>query len=196
MMAASAVRRRRQEEQAMRPSTGDRAQRACSDQAEVVAFLSDPASYPARPDRVERFETHGALVFLAGEDAWKIKRAVRFPYMDFSTLERRRAVCLHEVEINQPLAPEIYLEAAPITRAADGGLRLGGRGTVVEWAVHMRRFDRAGLLTRVAEAGPIAPDLARSLGDAVYASHRGAEPARHMDRARRVERLLSSVSAT
>ena len=165
-------------------------------QAEVIAFLSDPASYPARPDRVERFETHGALVFLAGEDAWKVKRAVRYPYMDFSTLERRRAVCQREVEINRRLAPEIYLEAAPITCAAGGRLQLGGDGTVVEWAVHMRRFDQADLLSRIAEAGPMAPELARSLGDAVYRSHEGAEPAERDDGARRVERLLSSVSAT
>src|SRR5262245_22737885 len=145
MMAASAVRRRRQEEQAMRPSTGDRAQRACSDQAEVVAFLSDPASYATKPDRVERFETHGALVFLAGDDAWKIKRAVRFPYMDFSTLEKRKAVCEREVEINRRLAPEIYLGCVPIARRPDGHLEFGGRGAPVEWAVHMRRFDQAAL---------------------------------------------------
>ena len=81
------------------------------EQAQVVAFLSDPASYPAKPKRVERFETHGALVFLAGEGAWKIKRAVRFPYMDFSTLEKRRAACAREVEINRRLAPEDRISA-------------------------------------------------------------------------------------
>jgi hypothetical protein len=83
------------------------------DQAEVVAFLSNPASYPTKPDRIERFETHGALVFLAGSEAWKIKRAVRFPYMDFSTLKKRKAVCLREVTINRRFAPEIYLGMHP-----------------------------------------------------------------------------------
>jgi aminoglycoside phosphotransferase family enzyme/predicted kinase len=162
----------------------------------VIAFLGDPASYPAQPDRVDRYETHGALVFLAGGDAWKIKRAVRFPYMDFSTLEKRRAVCAREVEINRRFAPEIYLESAPITRGHGGRLQLAGGGPIVEWAVHMRRFDQADLLSRVAETGPMAPDLARTLGDVVYESHRGAEPAVRKDGARRLERLLSSVCTT
>ena len=91
---------------------------------EVIAFLSDPASYPAKPKRVERFETHGALVFLAGEEAWKIKRAVRFPYMDFSTLEKRKAACEREVEINRRLAPECICGVTPITRSRDGRVRL------------------------------------------------------------------------
>ncbi len=180
----------------MRSSTAARGRGGDDAQADVIAFLADPASYPARPDRVDCFETHGALVFLVGEDAWKIKRAVRFPYMDFSTLEKRRAVCEREVEINRRLAPEIYLEVMPVTRRADGGLQLGGYGTTVEWAVHMRRFDQADLLSGIANAGPMAPELARSLGDAVYESHKGAEPAGSKDGAGRVGRLLASVSAT
>jgi hypothetical protein len=123
------------------------------DQAEVVAFLGDPASYPTRPDRIERFETRGALVFLAGEEAWKIKRAVRFPYMDFSTLEKRKAVCQREVAINRRFAPEIYLGCTPVTRRSDGRLELGGDGEIVEWVVHMRRFEQAALLSLVAKAG-------------------------------------------
>ena len=72
------------------------------DQAAVVAFLADPSSYGG-VSQVDRLETHGNLVFLAGADAWKIKRAVRFPYMDFSTLEKRRVACVREVEVNQPV---------------------------------------------------------------------------------------------
>jgi aminoglycoside phosphotransferase family enzyme len=82
-------------------------------QSEVVAFLSDPASYAA-VERVERFETHGNFVFLAGGDAWKIKRAVRFPYMDFSTLEKRHAACVREVEINRRFGSDLYLGCVPI----------------------------------------------------------------------------------
>jgi aminoglycoside phosphotransferase family enzyme/predicted kinase len=169
---------------------------AGQDQAEVIAFLSDLRSYPMRPDRVERFETHGALVFLAGEEAWKIKRAVRFPYMDFSTLEKRGAVCASEVEINRRFAPEIYLGCVPITRGRDGRLAFDGGGKIVEWAVCMRRFDQAALLSHVAQAGPMPSDLARDLADVVYESHRTAPP-RVADReADRVERLVTSVCTT
>jgi uncharacterized protein len=180
----------------MRRSTTGHAPAGSDDQAEVVAFLGDPASYPTRPDRIERFETHGALVFLAGEEAWKIKRAVRFPYMDFSTLEKRKAVCLREVDINRRFAPEIYLGCTPITRARDGRLELDGDGEVVEWAVRMRRFDQAALLSRVANAGPIPPALAANLADVVYESHRTAPAAVRHGEAERVERLVGSVHTT
>jgi aminoglycoside phosphotransferase family enzyme/predicted kinase len=168
----------------------------CDDQAEVVAFLGDPASYPTKPDRIERFETHGALVFLAGGEAWKIKRAVRFPYMDLSTLEKRKAVCQREVGINRRFAPEIYLGCTPITRAPDGRLEFGGDGDIVEWAVHMRRFDQTALLGRVAKAGPMPPALAADLADVVYESHRAGEPPIRHGEAERVERLVGSVWAT
>jgi aminoglycoside phosphotransferase family enzyme len=179
----------------MRPPAVDRAE-AGGDQAEVIAFLDDPASYATPPERVERFETHGALVFLAGDDAWKIKRSVRFPYMDFSTLARRRAVCMREVEINRRLAPEIYLGCVPITREADGKLAFGGAGEPIEWAVRMRRFDQAALLSRMAETGPLAAELMRTLADVVYESHRTAPRAAGAQGAARLERLVASVSAT
>src|SRR5262245_60464155 len=166
---------------------------AGQDQAEVIAFLSDPGSYPTKPDRVERFETHGALVFLAGEEAWKIKRAVRFPYMDFSTLEKRGAVSAQEVEINRRFAPELYLGRVPIARAPDGRLKLGGSGEIVEWTVRMRRFDQAALLSQVAKAGPIPPDLAGDVADVVWRSHWAAPPRTADHEADRIERLVASV---
>jgi aminoglycoside phosphotransferase family enzyme/predicted kinase len=171
-------------------------QSAGGDQTEVVTFLDDPASYATRPDRIERFETHGALVFLAGDEAWKIKRAVRFPYLDFSTLEKRKAACVREVEINRRLAPEIYLGCVPIVRTPDGRLRLGGDGEPVEWAVRMRRFDQAALLSRMTETGPLSPDLVRDLADAVHDSHRTAQRAMGVHGAARLGRLVASVSAT
>jgi aminoglycoside phosphotransferase family enzyme len=83
--------------------------------ARVIAFFSDPSSYPGKLDSVERFETHGALVFLVGDEAWKIKHEVRYPYMDFSRLERRRIAITRELEINQRLASEIYIDVVPTT---------------------------------------------------------------------------------
>jgi aminoglycoside phosphotransferase family enzyme/predicted kinase len=145
-----------------------------AEQAEVIAFLRDPSSHAGAA--VERFETHGNLVFLAGPDAWKIKRAVAFPYLDFSTLERRKVACAREVEVNRGLAPDIYLGCVPITRAGGGSLAFGGGGEVVEWAVHMRRFDQSQLLSNIAAAKAIGPDLARAVADAVLDSHRGAAP--------------------
>jgi aminoglycoside phosphotransferase family enzyme len=85
------------------------------------------------------------------DEAWKIKKPVKFRYMDFSTLDRREQVCRRELDINQPNAPQIYLGVVPVTREADGTLALGGEGEPVEWAVHMRRFPDDALLR---EQGP------------------------------------------
>lgn len=142
------------------------------EQSEVIAFLESAAAHGGQSGTVERIETHGAIVFLVGCDAYKIKRAVRFSYMDFSTLELRRKAIERELAVNRPHAPQIYLRVVPITRAADGRLRIGGTGTAVEWAVHMRRFDQSALLSAIADRGALTPDLARQVADAVLTSHR------------------------
>ena len=123
-----------------------------ADQSEIAAFLSTPATYGAGIHEVERIDTHGAMVFLAGQRAYKLKRAVRFPYMDFSTLALRRAACEREVELNRRTAPDLYLGVVPVKRAGDGRLSLGGAGKAVDWLVLMRRFDQDGLFDRLAQA--------------------------------------------
>ncbi len=142
------------------------------DQSAVFAFLADPATH-GLDGQVSRIDTHGAAVFLAGDDAFKVKRAVRFPFMDFSTLDRRRSACEAEIAVNRPNAPDIYLGAVPITRNGDT-LSLGGTGEVVEWCVHMRRFDETRTLDRLAETGRLSDDLIRRTAAAIVRSHAGA----------------------
>lgn len=168
---------------------------ANQDQSEIIAFLSDPASH-ADAGQVERVETHGNLVFLSGYDAWKIKRAVRLPYMDFSTLEKRRIACEQEIAINRRFSPDLYLGCVPITRAAHGGLEFSGDGEVVEWSVHMRRFDKAALLSVIASTGPLPDDLAKSLADVVYASHADARRSPNASGGERMRELVRSVCAS
>jgi aminoglycoside phosphotransferase family enzyme/predicted kinase len=163
------------------------------DQSETIAFLSSPAAYGSGAGPVAHHETHGAHVFLAGDRAWKIKRAVRFSYMDLSTLERRRATLLRELEINRPLAPEIYLRVVPVIRRADGGLALGGDGAPVEWALEMRRFADEDLLDARAGAGPLPSDLVKRLADAVVESHRAAPIVAGASGATRVQQVLASL---
>ena len=150
-------------------------------QAEIFAFLSDPVTYRARKEagtserndlvRVERIDTHGAVVFLAGADVYKVKRAVRFPFMDFSSLEKRRAACEHEIAVNRRNAPELYLGTVPIRRDA-GGLHLGGaRGAIVEWAVHLRRFDETQTFDRLADRGELDLDLMAPLAETIAVAH-------------------------
>jgi uncharacterized protein len=143
------------------PSASHPLTHVVGDQSAVFKFLSDPAvhglSAPATgPQAVERIDTHGAAVFLAGKHAYKIKRAVCFPFMDFSTLARREEACRAEVEINRALAPEIYLDAIAITRDAQGQLAINGRGEPIEWAVAMNRFDPAMTFDRLVRIGQLS----------------------------------------
>ena len=136
-------------------------------QERVFAFLTDPARHRG----VTRIDTHAASVFLDGERALKIKRAVRFPFLDYSTLEKRKAACEEEIRINRPSAPQIYHRVAAITEAADGTLSLDGDGTPIEYAVDMSRFDENRTLDHLAKSGPLDPDLALGVADAISASH-------------------------
>src|SRR6202047_1812318 len=103
------------------------------DQEAALRLLADPATFGGAA--VKRIDTHAAAVFLAGDRAFKVKRAVRFPFLDYSTLEKRKAACAAELRVNRPYAPEIYRRVVAITRDGDGGLALDGDGTPVEWAV-------------------------------------------------------------
>jgi aminoglycoside phosphotransferase family enzyme/predicted kinase len=132
------------------------------DQSAVITALEKRLA-PAK-----RIDTHGAVVFLSGDRAYKLKRAVKFPYMDFSTAERRRAMCEAEVEINRRLAPEIYL----------GVEEVRGESGERDWVVVMRRFDEDGLLDRMAERGQLTPDLMASLGGRIARYHGGLAPIR------------------
>jgi aminoglycoside phosphotransferase family enzyme/predicted kinase len=140
---------------------------ATDSQDEVFGFLADPANHGGKT--VERIDTHAASVFLAGDRALKLKRAVRFPFLDYSSLAKRKDACEAELAVNTPYAPEIYLGVKAITREADGTLAIGGSGEPVEWAVEMRRFDETRTLDHL--AGAIDEDLADALGRAVAAAH-------------------------
>jgi aminoglycoside phosphotransferase family enzyme/predicted kinase len=143
------------------------------DQTDVINFLMQASTHGGAA--VERVETHASIVFLAGDRAWKLKRAVRYDYLDFSTAARRQAMCTAEVRINRRTAPDLYLGVVPVTRARDGALALGGSGTPVDWLVEMARFDQAGLFDRLAERHGLDLSLMRPLATAVAALHREAE---------------------
>src|SRR5271169_28952 len=136
-------------------------------QDEVFGFLGDPASHGGQ--KVQRIDTHAASVFLAGARALKVKRAVRFPFLDYSTLPKRKQACEAELAVNAPHAPEIYRGVVAITREASGKLAIAGTGAPVEWAVDMRRFDEKRTLDHI--AGEIDEALADALGRAVAATH-------------------------
>ncbi|CAN7712412.1 AAA family ATPase [Mesorhizobium caraganae] len=143
------------------------------DQQSVTAFLLGPASYAAAGP-VEAIETHISRIFLAGERAYKMKRAVKLPYVDFSTPALRLAACEKEVELNSKTAPGLYLGVRRITREADGKLAFGGTGQMVDAAIEMVRFDQSKLLDRMATAGELTPALMAAVARMIVGYHRTA----------------------
>src|SRR6185369_14026039 len=159
------------------PNAGASPSTPGDDQGETIAFLSRPGSYGADAGPVERIETHASLVFLAGAHAYKLKRAVRFSYLDYSTAALREAACRAELTLNRRTAPELYLEVRPLGRDASGGLAFGAT-PAVDWVLVMRRFDQAALFDRMAEGGRLTPSLMRDLADRIAAFHGAAEATR------------------
>jgi aminoglycoside phosphotransferase family enzyme len=113
-----------------------------------VGFLSRPEAYRSISGAVIRRETHMSWVFLAGDWVYKLKKPVRFPYLDYSTLGRREAACREELRLNRKLAPDIYLDVLPLVDTG-AGLSIGGVGTPVDWLVLMRRLDERNMLDQM-----------------------------------------------
>ena len=142
------------------------------DQAPVIDFLAAPSTHGTT---VERIDTHASVVFLAGARAYKLKRAARFDYLDFSTSERRRSLCEAEVRLNRRTAPTLYRGVVAVTRQDDGSYALGGNGSPVDWLVEMNRFPQEALFDRLASAGALGIELMSPLAAAIADCHKSAE---------------------
>lgn len=144
--------------------------------ADKVEFLSRPDAYPHAIGDLVRRETHMSWVFLAGDRAYKLKKPVRFPYLDFSALERREAACRAEFHLNRRLAPDVYIGVTPLV-ASSGGLALGGTGRVVDWLVVMRRLDDRWVLEEVLREGRLETVQLDRLVATLVRFYRRARPA-------------------
>ena len=162
-------------------------------QQAVLNFLADPKTHGTAS--VTRIDTHVAAVFLAGPRALKIKRSVRFPFLDFSSLSKRKAACDAELAVNRAFAPQLYRRVVPITRDADGRLSVDGDGEPVEWAVEMARFDESQTLDKLAQQGPIEAALADALGRAVAQTHTAAQPVPGFDFASVLAEIIAQNDA-
>ncbi len=163
-------------------------------QEEVLRFLADPATHGLKTP-VIRVDTAGAVVFLAGDHVYKIKRAITFPFMDLSTIEKRREACNAEIAVNRENAPSVYLETVGIVRTPQGGLSLGGKGEAVEWCCHMRRFDENATLDRIAERDGVSDSVIESLARAIRRSHARAPPRDGMRAAKELESFIEQNDA-
>ena len=163
--------------QALKETTANQNPHQVADQTEVEQFLSAPSTYSPDTHHVDRVDTYGAMLFLTPDRVIKVKKAVKYPYMDFSTLEKRRAACFNEIKLNRPTAPTIYIGVCGIVRQPDGSLTLvrdgleSTKADVIEWGVDMHRFDEAQRLDHLAERQVLTDQMLLSLSDKIAEYH-------------------------
>jgi aminoglycoside phosphotransferase family enzyme/predicted kinase len=141
-----------------------------TDLSTLIAALARTAAYPYDVDAVEVRQTHISVVFLAGNFVYKVKKPVRLPFLDFTTLGQRRHFCEEEVRLNRRLAPHVYLGVVPVTTSSDG-LRFEGDGEAVEWAVKMRRLPAEATLASRLDRDEVTPAQVESLAQRLAAFH-------------------------
>ena len=139
-------------------------------QAELLAALQSPNAYPHGVKAVTLLETHISWVLLTGEYAYKIKKAVKLEFLDFSSLERRRHYCEEELRLNRRWAPDLYLEVVAVTVNGDR-LVIDGDGEAVEYAVRMLQFPHSAQLDRQLEAGALRETDLYSMAETVAGYH-------------------------
>lgn len=161
-----------------------------------VAFLRSPAAFDGVRE-VRAVETHMSWVFLAGSFAYKLKKPVRLPYLDFGAVETRRRDCEEEVRLNRRLAAGVYIGVVPLTLKTDGGMAIGGSGAAIDWLVKMHRLPDAGMLDRLIATGTVSMARVRSLVARLVGFYRAA-PAVDWgpgECARRLARDVADVAA-
>ena len=155
------------------------------EQAEVAEFLRGLAGS-------EPLETHISLVFVGDDTVWKLKKAVRLAFLDFTTLEARRYFAQRELELNRPAAPGMYRDVVAVVRRADGTLGFGDGSdrNAIDWVLRMARVPAGDFLDAVATAGGLTPELLDALGDAVAAFHSDLAPATGIDAVAAMRRVI------
>jgi len=141
-----------------------------------VAFLSRPDAYGGRAAEVEVKETHMSWLFLAGNRVYKLKKPVKYPYLDFRALAAREANCRTETRLNRRLAPDVYRGIARLTCGRQGNLALDGEGETVDWLVVMRRLPEDRMLDHLIEQDPVTRRDIERVADILGQFYRRLEP--------------------
>lgn len=158
-------------------------------QTEAVSFLEALAGRPP-------VETHISAVFVGQDKAWKLKKAVSLPFLNFAAPERRRHFVQREFALNHAMAPELYLAVRGIARAEGGGVQLctADSPAAFEWILEMVAIPAADFLDEVAARDALTTDLTRALGDLAARLHEAAPVARRPDEVQRAHTLMESIA--
>jgi len=142
----------------------------------ALQCLADPRSYPDHPRTVQRIDTHASSVFLTDRTVYKLKKPVRFDFLDFSTVEKREQACREELRLNRRMAPSVYTAVVPITLQPDGSAAIGGSGRPLDWVVQMRRLPAERMLDELIRSHRLTDADIRRLADFLGKYYAAAEP--------------------
>ncbi|SIP88656.1 bifunctional aminoglycoside phosphotransferase/ATP-binding protein [Bosea sp. TND4EK4] len=160
-----------------------------TEQNETICFLGSAAGI-GNGGPIELINTHISVVLLTGDKAFKLKRAVRYPYVDLSTPQKRLAMCERELLLNRRAAPELYRAVHHVTREENGCLALNGKGALVDAVLEMKRFDGRTLLDRLAREDHLGDDTLEELAHVIARFHAAAPVSQDHHGAARMARVL------
>ena len=143
---------------------------------QAVAALCRPETYAEAPPRVEVIETHMSFVFLTPQHAYKLKKPVRYDFLDFSTAALRKHYCEEELRLNQRLAKGVYLAVVSLFRSPEGRLRVGADGDALEWLVQMRRLPQHLMLDEKIHRGTLGERELEALAGRLARFYRDCAP--------------------
>jgi aminoglycoside phosphotransferase family enzyme len=147
-------------------------------QKQVVEALMKPEAYDEDPGSIELVQTHISFVFLTRRFVYKVKKAVDFGFLDFTTLEKRRFFCEKELELNRRLCGDMYLEVAPINRSKV--IKIKGEGETVEYTVKMKRIPQEKMLSKLLEENKADSKLIGKIAKTIAEFHSKAETNRRI----------------
>jgi uncharacterized protein len=147
-------------------------------QNQIVEALKKTETYDKASKKIEIKQTHISYVFLADNFVYKVKKAVNFGFLDFSTLEKRRKFCEKELVLNKRLCGDMYLEVIPINMSASGEIKINGEGKTVEYAVMMKKIPEEKIMTKLLEEEKIDKNIMNKMAKIIAGFHEKAQVSR------------------
>jgi len=149
-------------------------------QRQVVEALMKPEAYDEETCKIELAQTHISFVFLTRSFVYKVKKAVDFGFLDFTTLEKRRFFCEKELELNRRLCGDMYVEVVPINRSRSSAVKIRGEGETIEYAVKMKRVPEEAMLSRLLEEDKVDSKLVDKIAKIIADFHSKAETSKRI----------------
>jgi uncharacterized protein len=159
----------------------------------LIQGLLEPGAYPDPPSRVELVQTQISYVFLVDDFVYKIKKPVDMGFLDYSTLEKRLAMCRKEVELNRRLCPDAYLGVVTVTND-NGRYAVGGKGKAEEYAVKMRRLPQDAMMDVLLQQNKVTPKMVTEVAALVADFHKKAATGGEINRFGGIEAVIKNTS--